>query len=335
MKRAHLSGLALVAGLVMLLGIAYQQYTAFLEQALDLPRAGASIQVNRGAAVRSVLLELQASGYTDLDWRWRLLTRLHPVTIQAGEYALDEGIKPEQLLSLLASGAVIQYRFTIIEGWTYLQLRAALLANEVLLHVEGDLDGDSVMERLLGQPGHPEGMFLPETYAFVRGDTDLDVLRRAHEALQEELAEAWEKRDTGLPLDEAYELLILASVVEKESSLKSERPAIAGVFVRRLLQRWRLETDPAVIYGLGDTFDGDIHARDLQTDTPYNTYIHYGLPPTPIAMAGKSALRAAARPEQGAAMFFVADGKGGHVFSDTLTQHNAAVKQLLKRSKQP
>jgi UPF0755 protein len=172
---------------------------------------------------------------------------------------------------------------------------------------------------------------LPETYQFVRGDSDLDLLRRAHRAMQTALDAAWETRDPELPLNTAYELLNLASIVEKESSVESERAAIAGVFVRRLREGWRLETDPTVIYGLAERFDGDLRRRDLQADSPYNTYTRRGLPPTPIALPGISALAAAAHPAPGTAMFFVASGQGGHVFSDTLEEHNKAVREMLRR----
>jgi len=191
-----------------------------------------------------------------------------------------------------------------------------------------DLDG------LEGMPaGNPEGWFMPETYVFVRGDSDRQVLQRAYRDMQQSLDAAWRGRDTGLPYETPYELLIMASIIEKETSLESERADIAGVFVRRLLRHWRLETDPTVIYGMGDAYQGDIRSRDLKLDTPYNTYTRHGLPPTPIALPGKASLQAAAHPAPGDAMFFVANGQGGHTFSSTLEGHNEAVKQLIKQSR--
>jgi UPF0755 protein len=192
-------------------------------------------------------------------------------------------------------------------------------------------DSSNTVSEWLGLE-HPEGWFLPETYQFTRGDSDQDILIRAHAAMQQALEEAWDSRDDDLPIDSPYELLILASIIEKETSLEEERPLIAGVFVRRLNKGMRLQTDPTVIYGLGDSFDGDIRRRDLQTDTAYNTYTRKGLPPTPIAMPGRQALAAAASPAPGEALFFVADGNGGHTFSVTLEEHQRAVKKLIERN---
>lgn len=322
----------LLAALVLLALVGWRDYQAFTSAPLLIADGGQRLVVERGTSVRAVIRQLGNRGMTNPGWRWRLLTRLEPVTIQAGEYALEPGLTPRGLLALLASGDVIRYRFTIVEGWTFRQLLTALAADPVLVKQVPELDSESrVLRAINPELEHPEGWFLPETYQFVRGDSDLDVLRHAHQAMQAALDAAWESRDPELPLDSAYELLILASIVEKESSLESERTAIAGVFVRRLRQGWRLETDPTVIYGLGERFDGDLRRRDLQADSPYNTYTRHGLPPTPIALPGTSALTAAAHPAPGTAMFFVASGQGGHVFSDTLEEHNAAVREMLKR----
>jgi UPF0755 protein len=307
-----------------------RQYAEFLRTPLALGTEPAVLHVARGASVRSVVAILERRGMTVRDWRWRLFTRLNPATIMAGEYELQPGMRPPELLDLLASGRVKRYRFTIVEGWTFARLRAALDAEDALAHPLRDLDGDAAIMAALGAGDrHPEGWFLPETYQYVRGDADLDMLQRAYGAMVVALRAAWEGRAQGLPVSGPYELLILASIIEKESSKASERAEIAGVLTRRLQQRWRLETDPTVIYGLGENFDGDIRSRDLQADNPYNTYTRYGLPPTPIALPSKSALRAAAHPADGTAMFFVADGQGGHVFSDTLEEHNEAVRRML------
>ena len=322
----------LLAVLMLLALIGWRDYRAFTDTPLFIADGGQRLVVERGTSVRAVIRQLGNRGMTNPGWRWRLLTRLEPVIIQAGEYALEPGLTPRGLLALLASGDVIRYRFTIVEGWTYRQLLTALATDPVLVRQIPELDSESrVLRAINPELEHPEGWFLPETYQFVRGDSDLDLLRRAHRAMQTALDAAWESRDLELPLDTAYELLILASIVEKESSVESERAAIAGVFVRRLRQGWRLETDPTVIYGLAENFDGDLRRRDLQSDTPYNTYTRHGLPPTPIALPGISALDAAAHPAPGTAMFFVASGQGGHVFSDTLEEHNAAVREMLRR----
>ena len=226
----------------------------------------------------------------------------------------------------------VQYRITLVEGWTFRQFAQALAADPVLIH-ELDLDDPYAWDpgTLFEGMGHAEGWFLPETYQFTRGDSDRDILLRSNAAMNEALQAAWQGRDTGLPLDSPYELLILASIIEKETALDAERDRIAGVFVRRLNKGMRLQTDPTVIYGIGETFDGDIKRRDLRTDTPYNTYTRHGLPPTPIAMPGRASLEAAAHPADGEALYFVADGKGGHTFSKTLAEHQAAVNRLLGR----
>ena len=325
-----------VALIVLLLASAslaalWYQYQQFLQAPLNIEKSGLVIVVEPGNNMRSVLAKLEQQGVTRLDWRWRLLSRLKQVTIKAGEYQLTSGLSPVGLLDLLASGKVVSYRFTIVEGWSVKQLLSAMSMDPVLQHEiasVGDLEG------LAGLPGgNPEGWFLPETYVFVRGDSDLHILRRAYNDMLESLAMVWSARDTGLPYETPYELLIMASIIEKETSLNSERAEIAGVFVRRLLKHWRLETDPTVIYGMGEAYQGNIRRQDLRMDTPYNTYTRHGLPPTPIALAGLAALQAAAHPASGDAMFFVANGKGGHTFSVTLEAHNKAVKQLIKQTK--
>lgn len=325
-----------VALLVLLLvsaGIAVltYQYQQFLQTPLHINNSGLVILVEPGTNTRAVLAKLDQQGVTRLDWRWRLLSRLKQVTIRAGEYQLTPGISPQGLLDLLASGKVVSYRFTVVEGWSVKQLLNALAMDPVLQHEIAKVED---LEGLAGLPGgNPEGWFLPETYVFVRGDSDLDILRRAYNDMTESLAMVWAGRDVGLPYETPYELLIMASIIEKETSLNSERAEIAGVFVRRLLKRWRLETDPTVIYGMGESYQGDIRRRDLKMDTPYNTYTRHGLPPTPIALAGLAAIQAAAHPASGETMFFVANGQGGHTFSVTLEEHNKAVRRLIEQSK--
>jgi len=257
--------------------------------------------------------------------------RLEPPAIKTGEYQLDPGILPRELLQLLSSDAVVQYRFTLVEGWTFTQLLQALAKDDVLKQTLVR-DPDKVGTVMISSLGvdHPEGWFLPETYQFTRGGSDSEILERAHQAMEKELGSAWEARTNDLPLNSPYELLILASIIEKETGKADERRQIAGVFIRRLQQGMRLQTDPTVIYGLGDSFDGNIRRRDLETDTPYNTYTRSGLPPTPIAMPGRASLLAAAQPDAGDAIYFVADGTGGHTFSATLQEHQIAVKRLIK-----
>jgi len=309
----------------------WYQYQRFLETPLLIDDSGLVLLVEPGTNIRSVAAKLEQQGATRFDWRWRVLGRLKPVTIKAGEYELRAGLSPPALLTLLSSGKVLGYRFTIVEGWSLRQLLSALGDDPVLRH---NVSNPAELEGLAGLPaGNPEGWFLPETYVYVRGDSDLEILRRAYDDMQESLSMTWAGRDVGLPYETPYELLIMASIIEKETSLESERADIAGVFVRRLLQHWRLETDPTVIYGMGEAYRGNIRREDLKMDTPYNTYTRHGLPPTPIALPGLASLQAAAHPAAGDAMFFVANGQGGHTFSQTLEGHNEAVKNLIKQSK--
>lgn len=309
----------------------WRQYQHFLQTPLNIGYSRVVLNVEPGTNIRAMITRLEQQGATRMDWRWRLLSRLNQVTIKTGEYALEPGILPSQLLDLLASGKVISYRFTIVEGWTVGQLLAALANDPVLQHTVTDV---STLKAIEGLPeGNPEGWFLPETYVYVRGDSDLQLLRRAHRDMQQALLNTWAGRDMGLPYETPEEMLTMASIIEKETSLESERADIAGVFVRRLLKRWRLETDPTVIYGMGESYKGNIRRTDLKTDTPYNTYTRHGLPPTPIALPGLASLQSAAHPAAGEAMFFVANGQGGHTFSTTLEEHNKAVKKLINLSK--
>ncbi len=251
--------------------------------------------------------------------------------IKAGEYLLPAGTTPRTLLSQLVSGRVVLHRLTLVEGWTIKDILGALRAQPALQSTLTGTDPGEVARELALPYDSAEGAFLPETYLFPRGTTDRELLLRAHAALEQELDRAWSGRAPDLPLQSPYELLILASIVERESALASERPLIAGVFVRRLRIGMRLQTDPTVIYGLGERFDGNLRRVDLATDTPWNTYTRGGLPPTPIAAASKEALEAAANPADGTALYFVATGRGdgSHQFSDNLVQHQAAVRDYL------
>ncbi len=315
---------------------AWSGYQRFAHAPLEGIESGDSLVVERGDTLRRVVGRLRAQGIdAGRDLEWRLLARQLDAgdRIQAGEYALEPGMSPARLLEHMRDGRVVRHRFTIVEGWNIRELRAALGRAAPLVQTLESVD-DAALMAMLGREGvHPEGRFLPETYTYDRGDSDLDLLRRAADDLDRALAAAWQSRAEELPLDGPEEALVLASIVEKETGIAEERPLIAGVFTRRLRLGMRLQTDPTVIYGMGAEFDGNIRRRDLATDTPYNTYIHAGLPPTPIAMAGVDALRAATRPEETDALFFVAvgDGSGRHVFSPTLEGHNAAVREYVRR----
>ena len=322
--------LALIGG-----AIAFWQYRSFADTPLHATQS--QVEIKPGDSFRNVLATLRGAGIhegRDLEWR-ALALRLGVMSkLQAGEYEIAADTTPEKLLRQFAEGRVLQYRFTIVEGWNIRELRAALARAPQLKHGLADLDDAALMTKL-GRPGvHPEGRFLPETYDYTRGSHDLDVLKRAAKAMDGELATAWKSRNKALPLKDAGQALVLASIVEKETAKPDERPRIAGVFVRRLKIGMLLQTDPTVIYGLGSSYDGNIHKRDLLTDTPYNTYMRAGLPPTPIAMPGRAALQAATHPEPGDALYFVARGDGSHEFTSNLADHSRAVaKYQLGRSR--
>ncbi|MBB6064528.1 UPF0755 protein [Pseudoxanthomonas broegbernensis] len=312
----------------------WNRYQHFVDAPAFGADAAASVRIERGDGFATVLRKLrQAGADTGHDLEWRLLAQRMDAAgkLKVGEYALEPGMSPRTLLQRMRDGRVIHYRITLVEGWNIRQVRAALAAADPLEHRASGMD-DAELMAALGQPGqHPEGRFLPETYLYQRGDSDLDVLRRAHAAMERALAAAWESRAPDTPLKSAEEALVLASIVEKETGQAHERAQIAGVFSRRLGLGMLLQTDPTVIYGMGGAYDGNIRKRDLTTDTPYNTYTRAGLPPTPIAMPGRDALRAAVNPAPGRTLYFVSRNDGSHVFSATYAEHNAAVNCYQRR----
>lgn len=315
--------------------LAYQRYVGFADAPITGIDAGETLIVAPGDSLPKVLRTLRGLGIEARDLEWRALAKQMGTAgrIQVGEYALEPGMTPRDLLARMRHGKVLRYRFTIVEGWNIRDLRAALARATPLQQKTAQLDDAALMRALDLGGQHPEGRFLPETYLYTRNDSDLDLLKRAANAMEKALAEAWKDRDTDLPLKTPYELLTLASIVEKETGIASERPQIAGLFMRRLKLPMRLETDPTVIYGMGSAYSGNIRKTDLRTDTPYNTYTRDGLPPTPIAMPGRDALQATAHPAPGDALFFVAvgDGSGRHVFSRTYSEHQSAVSAYIQR----
>ena len=331
MRGGALRRVLLLLGVLAVLGaLAYgwTDFNRFSAAPMQVSAQGDSIDVSRGTSFKNIIGELrQRKLSTANPLYWRLLAEQMRVTgkLHAGEYALAAGITPRQLLSNMAAGKVLQRNFTIVDGWTFGELRQALAKADQLKHDSADLDAASLMQKIGAGGEAPEGRFLPETYAYVKGDSDLDLLKRAHVAMVKTLAALWPGREQDLPLATPYEALILASIVEKETGRADERARIAGVFVRRLRDGMLLQTDPSVIYGMGALYTGNIRKRDLVTDTPYNTYTRPGLPPTPIALPGKPALLAALHPEAGDALYFVARGDGHHVFSSTLEEHNRHV----------
>lgn len=328
--------LLLLVAAVLAGGWYWQRYKSFADAPLAGIEAGDSLVVQRGDSLGSVLRKLDEAGIATGDrLQWQVLARELGAAgkLQVGEYALQADVSPRALLLAMRDGKITRRMFTIVEGWNIRDLRAALAKVDGLQQDIAALD-DAALMKALGHPGqHPEGRFLPETYAWVRGDSDLDLLKRAHAAMAKALDAAWAARAGDVPLKSKEEALVLASIVEKETGIAEERPAIAGVFARRLKIGMRLQTDPTVIYGMGAAYKGNIRRSDLTTDTPYNTYTRDGLPPTPIAMPGEAALKAATRPAAGDALYFVAvgDGSGRHVFSSSLAEHNAAVREYLQR----
>jgi UPF0755 protein len=327
-----------LAGLLLLLASfagawLAMDFNSFRTAPLTIGDEAVSLLVKPGSSFKSVASELHERGVLEQPVYLVLLARWQGVDgkIKAGEYALHPGLDPEQLLQQLTEGQVLQYALTLIEGETFREMMRRIAEAPALEQTLGDHKGETVMQAI-GYPGlHPEGRFLPETYHYPRGTRDVDVLRRAFRDMETFLDAKWAKRDADLPLKTPYEALILASIVEKETGLASERPQIAGVFVRRLKKGMRLQTDPTVIYGIGEQFDGDIRFRDLRKDTPYNTYTRAGLPPTPIAMPGKEAIHAVLHPAPGDSLYFVARGDGSHEFSATLGAHNRAVDTYQRK----
>ncbi len=329
------AGVALIAAVAWFGGRAW--LAGYLETplVLDAPRI---LEVPAGASLKGITRDLARDGvlrHPAVLTEWARYTG-DAAKIRAGEYEITPETSHAGLVDLLVRGQAVLHSITLVEGWTFAQVRDALAAHPALTATGTAADPEALMAEL-GQPGmHPEGWVLPETYRFARGTQDVVILRQAHEAMQSALASAWEARAADLPLEDPYDVLILASIIERETGLDAERGQVAGVFVRRLNKGMRLQTDPTVIYGLGDDFDGDLKRADLRRDTPYNTYTRRGLPPTPIAMPGRASLDAAVQPADGNALYFVATGKGdgSHKFSATLQEHNQAVAEYLRRLRQ-
>jgi UPF0755 protein len=333
--------LRILLGLVLLSLLAAAGAEIWLNlRSLDEPlqvAAPLTFKVPAGSRLAQVAGTLAARGVLPRPRALVLYARWKGIAsaIKAGEYEVGPGVTPRDLLDKLVTGQVLLHSQTIVDGWRVQDLLAAMRRNPDVL-VTLPATSVDVMERL-GIPGvNAEGQFLPETYRFPGGTTDLEILRQAHAALARTLNAAWMNRDSGLPLHNIDELLVMASIVEKESGRPEELPKIAGLYLHRLKIGMRLQADPTVIYGLGDSYDGDLHTIDLRTDGPYNTYTRTGLPPTAIALPGAAAIEATAHPENTDALYFVASGRGdgSHVFSATLGEHNAAVAQYLVRQRQ-
>ena len=315
-------------------GVFYLQYQKALNAPLVAEGDGI-ITVKRGDTLASLNRELVQRGIIHSDWVLPVYARLNPqaANIKAGDYRIDASASLPSLMNDITNGKVVVYNITVVEGKTFKDLRASLVQTAGIEHTLNDKT-DAQIATLLGIDGSPEGWFMPETYQFHRGSSDLELLKRMYGEMQRTLEQEWPNRAEGLPLANPYQALTLASIIEKETGVASERPQIAGVFVRRLEKDMLLQTDPSVIYGAAD-YHGDLTRKHLQTDTPYNTYINKGLPPTPIALPGKASIQAALHPADGDSLYFVADGKGGHTFSATYEEHQQAVARYLKQQQQP
>jgi UPF0755 protein len=318
--------------LLIIVGVAiFNEYQRFLTTPINIESTNTSFKIQSGANLQQVSRQLTEQGITPfpasyLYWYARYKGSAHK--IKAGEYRLTPTLTLPDVLALFIKGDVVQHSFTIIEGMTSQQVLAAIAADNRFIQTIETTDLKTVMQMLDGNGRHGEGEFAPETYYFSAGTTDKAILMRAYQLMQKTLAEAWQNKAEKLPYKTPYEALIMASIIEKESGIAEERPEISGVFVRRLRMGMRLQTDPTVIYGMGEKYKGNIRRKDLTTDTVYNTYTRYGLPPSPIALPSKAAIQAALNPAEGTSLYFVATGhEGRHVFSDTLVQHNKAVRQ--------
>jgi UPF0755 protein len=335
MKRIFYGSAVLAAAAAIAVIVAGWQAVRFLDAPVTVPDRGLIYDIAPGTAFAAVSNDLGERGVITHPRIFRWFARLtgDANKVHAGEYRIDTGITPLQLLQKFVSGDVQLYSFTIVEGWTYRDLVSGLRRHEAIVQSLGDEDWPGFLESLGTEATHPEGLFLPETYRFPKGTSDIEILRQAYDMMARTLEAEWDNRTAELPLADPYEALILASIIERETAREDERGKIAGVFVRRLRKGMRLQTDPTVIYGIGPDFDGNLTRRHLQTSTPYNTYTLGGLPPTPIAMPGKAAIRAALNPAPGPELYFVATGfsDGSHKFSSTSKEHEAAVAEYLAR----
>ncbi|MWJ26782.1 endolytic transglycosylase MltG [Halomonas sp. ZH2S] len=319
-----------VAGIAAFGGYRYWQDRLDEPLALDAPYL---YEVSPGAGFHQVVGELAEQEIIEGVWAYRLLSRLEPETVprlRVGEYQLEPGMNGRELMVLLGSDQVVTYSLTVPEGWTFRQMRSLLNAAPKLDKRTAEMSDAEVMA-LLGREGeHPEGWFFPDTYRYHKGVSDVELLRQSLQRMETVLEQVWAERQDDLTIDSPYEALIMASLIERETGAAQERREIAGVFKRRMEKGMRLQTDPTVIYGMGERYEGSITRADLRQATPYNTYVIDGMPPTPIAMPGRAALEAAVNPLPGETLYFVARGDGTHHFSRTLREHNNAVNRYIR-----
>lgn len=327
----------LLLWLLFLLLIVAGLFAYYARTPIPLDRTPFEFALKPGASLKSAAHQIQQAGGLNNEWLFVLLGRGlgKAKQIKAGNYQLEHEVTPLQLLNMISKGQVEQSSLTVIEGYTFNQLRSILNADPTLRHDSAAMSEAEILKLIGASEPTAEGLFFPDTYNYARGSSDIMVLKRAYQLMQRNLQESWKKRDANLPFDTPYQALILASIVEKETGQPSDRPMIASVFINRLRKHMRLQTDPTVIYGIGSKFDGNLRKRDLLRDTPYNTYTRDGLTPTPIALPGLASIQAVLHPAPGKALYFVARGDGSSQFSSSLIEHNNAVNQYqLKPLKQ-
>ncbi|MFA7664740.1 MAG: endolytic transglycosylase MltG [Burkholderiaceae bacterium] len=327
--------LTLLIVVALAAALAYGGARHLVERAqVPMPAGETRVVISKGSSVRGVAAALRAQGIEVspelllLRYRWRKLDG----QLKAGTYAFSAPQTIDSLLDRFVSGDTVLETIRFVEGWTFRQMRAAVDAHPELVRDTAGLDDAELLKRIGAGETRAEGLFMPETYGFAPGTSDLDIYRQAYRLMQQRLTAAWEQRQPGLPLENPYQALILASIVEKETGQPAERPLVAGVFINRLRIGMMLQSDPTTIYGLGERFDGNLRRRDLRADTPYNTYTRGGLPPTPIALPGSASIEAVLNPADTKALYFVARGDGSSEFSNNLADHNRAVARYqLKR----
>ncbi len=317
------------AGVLLFTGwLAYQ-----LNVPVQPPTVPYEFSIKPGSSLKSVAKQLADAGILQDMWSFVLLSRVMGVasSVKAGDYEIGASISPLQLLERITSGDINQTEIRFIEGWTFSQLRQTLDEHPALRHDTASLTSGEILQLIGATETAAEGLFFPDTYFFARGSSDVAILKRAYHVMQNHVATAWAERSADLPLANPYQALILASIVEKETGKESDRGLVAGVFLNRLRLNMLLQTDPTVIYGLGDKFNGNLRKKDLLTDQEYNTYTRRGLPPTPIALPGLASIQAALNPAKTNALYFVGKGKGESHFSNDLAEHNRAVSRYQKQ----
>ena len=306
----------------------YLDYKKFIETPLNI-KVPFIFEIEPGITFRDLNKKLKSYNVLDNHYYLELYVRYsgYAKKIQSGEYRLTPGLRPPEIINIFISGDVVQHSITLLEGWRVDEMLTEVSSNNILKKSLKNHSAKTLLSALGITGSNAEGLFFPDTYYFTNGTTDIELLRRAYQRRQSILKQEWEQRDSGLPYKNAYDALIMASIIEKETALAAERSLIAGVFVRRLQKKMKLQTDPTVVYAMGDQYNGNIKKKDLNIDSPYNTYRYHGLPPSPIALAGQEAIYASLHPELDETLYFVAKKDGSHYFSKTLEEHNRAVKK--------